>query len=300
MTQVVNIFGDGLAGLTASYILVKNGFGVKNFYRKKSEKNHIKHIHLLKHSILEIIKSLEEDLYLRIMSCVEGDWLLNKDHKHSRIGIECVIEAMMDVLHVSGDYNLEESPSLYDLEINDSELYIDATGGQRQLVRSLDRRGLGELSIDEAGSRKVYITKSYAVDSDIKELLIWHDEEHRVIVEIEKKLLKITTTISNDARLENVLKHGLGLSVPTKNPMGVWITQSPNIRMASFESERNVLMFGDSLIQLPARTGFGVASIFDQAVILNSNDFETSKKKLHQYADSLWMGSVFQESLFGS
>ena len=54
---------------------------------------------------------------------------------------------------------------------------------------------------------------------------------------------------------------------------------------------------GDALIQLPAQTGFGFPSIFEQGLICSDSKVKAMKKKLEKFAEQLWLGTVSQYAM---
>ena len=298
--EVINILGDGIAGVVASLVFISKGHNVNHFCKEQSEKKHLNHVHVIKQSVLDVLERLDESLCALIREGVESDWTHNRKNKYLKICPKALLKEISAQINLNPLYSRYKSHSFLLSNINENDIYIDATGGQRYLVRALDRKGFGCLSLDEAGPHQVYITREFDSRNKSKELLTWRDDTHRVIVELDASTTKITSTIKDNLELNNILKKELGLSLPVEDPKDIFITQSPNIRKANFVSKSKVLMFGDSLIQLPAKTGFGIASIFEQAGLLNSNDFEENKRELDQYADALWMGSIFQEGLLST
>ena len=193
---------------------------------------------------------------------------------------------------LSNDLDLQLKELTFDT-INNYNLIIDATGSRMQLAKKCEKLGLGNLIIDDAGSFNHYSTikyKSKKIDNGI-----WIGNNGSGVVYVESDNGDITITTDSEKLTKESLPSFLH-ELYDEKPIATHNHGAPNIRR-SLWSGHPLMRVGDALIQLPAQTGFGFTSIFEQGLICSNSKVTTMKKKLDKFAEQLWLGTVSQYAM---
>ena len=177
--------------------------------------------------------------------------------------------------------------------IDEYDLMIDATGSRMQLAKKCEKLGLGNLIVDDAGSFNHYSTNKYKSKKIDNGIWIGNNDNGVVYVESDNGEITITTDT------ENLTKNSLPTFLQKlfdEKPIATHNHGAPSIRR-SLWSGHPLMRVGDALIQLPAQTGFGFTSIFEQGLICSDSKVKAMKEKLEKFAEQLWLGTVSQYAM---
>ena len=177
--------------------------------------------------------------------------------------------------------------------VDEYDLMIDATGSRMQLAKRYEKLGFGNLIVDDAGSFNHYSTNKYKSKKINNGIWIGKNGNGVVYVESDNGVVSITT--DTEKLVKNSLPPFLHKLFDEK-PIATHNHGAPSIRR-SLWSGHPLMRVGDALIQLPAQTGFGFTSIFEQGLICSDSKVKAMREKLDKYAERLWLGTVSQYAM---
>jgi flavin-dependent dehydrogenase len=250
-----------------------------------------KHVHYLKKRILDISKNIDERLYKLVLSSVENNYENLQDG--SPIFWLNQSKLVNGLEYLACKISSEANFSIDDLtnEIADSyDIMIDATGSRMKLARQCEKIGIGHLVVDDTGNFNQYTTNIFYHKN--AHGWVWIDKIEDAIVygEAIDGVLKITTDAIdlNPDKLPKFIHKFIN-----SNPVETYRCAAPKIRRSNWQGN-SLVRVGDALVQLPAQTGFGFTSIFEQGLICSSLAPDKMEYALNDFADKLWMGTVTQ------
>lgn len=250
-----------------------------------------KHVHYLKKRILDISKNIDERLFKLVLSSVENNYENLQDG--SPIFWLNQSKLVNGLEYLACKISSEANFSIDDLtnEIADSyDIMIDATGSRMKLARQCEKIGIGHLVVDDTGNFNQYTTNIFYHKN--AHGWVWIDKIEDAIVygEAIDGVLKITTDAIdlNPDKLPTFIHKFIN-----SNPVETYRCAAPKIRRSNWQGN-SLVRVGDALVQLPAQTGFGFTSIFEQGLICSSLAPNKMEDALNDFADKLWMGTVTQ------
>jgi len=250
-----------------------------------------KHIHILKKRILDISKDIDARLHLAVESAVEKDYINLEDGKpifwlsQAKLieGLKHLVSGMSEPATFSVNNLTKEVAESFDM-------LIDATGPRMKLARQCEEIGLGQLIVDDTGSFNQFTTSIYKYKNTDRGVWINKSEDGVIYAEVAEGVLTITTDFM---LLANEKFPSFILDSIAKKPIETHSYGAPNIRRSNWRGHP-LMRVGDALVQLPAQTGFGFTSIFEQGLLCASLAPHQMETGLNDFAERLWMGTIAQ------
>lgn len=284
------IAGSGPAGNLFCIILSRLGWEISQA-RSNWTPPQRNHVHYLKRRILDISKSIDERLFKIVVDSVESNFVNLADgspifwlNQHKLVkGLEFMAQGMSS----SANFELDDLT----IEMTDSfDIMIDATGSRMKLARQCEKIGFGQLIVDDTGNFNQYTTNVYSHKN--ANGWVWIDKVENAVIygEATDGILKITTDAMdlNPNKLPAFIRKFIN-----NNPIETYKCAAPKIRRSNWQGN-SLIRIGDALVQLPAQTGFGFTSIFEQGLMCSSLDPNRMEDALNDFADKLWMGTIAQ------
>ena len=244
--------------------------------------------------MLELSKKIDDRLYELVQSSIKKNSSNLQDGKPIFWIRQHDLVNNLEKLASSLSNDLEFQLKHLTVEmIEEYNSIIDATGSRMQLAKRCEKLGLGNLIVDDAGSFNHYSTNKYK--SKKLNNGIWIGNNVNGVVYVESDNGEITITTDTEKLTKRSLPSFLHELFDEK-PIATHNHGAPSIRR-SLWSGHPVMRVGDALIQLPAQTGFGFTSIFEQGLICSDSKVNTMKKKLDKFAERLWLGTVSQYAM---
>jgi len=250
-----------------------------------------KHTHYLKERILDISKDIDKRLHMLVLDAVEDGFVKLQDG--SPIFWLNQAKLVDGLEHMASKMSRSATTSIDELTAKGIESYdimIDATGSRMKLTRQCEKIGLGELIVDDTGSFNQYTTSIFKHKK--ANGWIWIDKVEDAVIygEAIDGILKITTdAIDLTTDKLPVFIH----EFINEKPIEKYRCAAPKIRRSNWQGHP-LMRVGDALVQLPAQTGFGFTSIFEQGLLCSSLAPHEMESALNDFADKIWMGTVTQ------
>ena len=288
--QRVLIAGGGPAGNLFCFLFSRLGWDI-TLAKSDWIPPQRKHTHYLKERILDISKNIDKRLHMLVLDAVEDEFVKLQDGSPifwlNQGKLVDGLEHMALKISTPATISIDE---LSTKVIDSYDIIIDATGSRMRLTRQCEKIGLGELIIDDTGSFNQYTTSIYKHKKAHGWIWIDKVEDSVIYGEAIDGILKITTdAIDLTTDKLPVFIH----EFINGRPIEKYRCAAPKIRRSNWQGHP-LMRVGDALVQLPAQTGFGFTSIFEQGLLCSSLVPDKMESALNDFADKIWMGTVAQ------
>lgn len=263
------------------------------------------HVHILRDGVGTTIGTLDPGLARHVDAFTERDhlWLRSDGQKQrgdrlSRRGLIRAIHATVSdrALHPRAAHVESLSPDAADL-------WIDASGGSRALLRHAETLGFGQLTLDDLGEPQVWETRLWGRNLPGAPFTLV--APGRIYLQSEAGQTRMTGPLTAEAspladpharaaspsHLLSMLAH------LTDAPDRSWRAIGPPPRLARFTHANagpRLLPFGDALLQTPPQLGYGLMALAEQAVILQAHMAAPARclAELTDWAEALWLSAA--------
>ena len=288
--QSVLIAGGGPAGNLFCILFSRLGWKITRALSDRIPPQR-KHTHYLKKRIVDISQDIDEQLHVLVLNSVENGLVNLKDGSPIFwLNQAKLVEGLEEIASTLSTPALFSIENLTNEEVSSYDVMIDATGSRMKLTRQCEKMGFGQLIVDDTGTFNQYTTRIYKNKN--AQGWVWVDKLENAVIygEAIGGTLKITTdaiTLAPD-KLPIFIREFIN-----DDPIETYRCAAPKIRRSNWEGSP-LIRVGDALIQLPAQTGFGFTSIFEQGLLCSSLIPSKMESALNDFAERLWMGTVTQ------
>ncbi|MFN4160264.1 MAG: hypothetical protein ACK4GO_18025 [Gemmobacter sp.] len=308
----VAIAGAGPAGALAAILAQRAGLEVDLITLGAGlaeDSAQAAHVHILREGVGATLGTLDPDLSRHLHALTERDhrWMRpdGQVYRADRLSREGLMRALRAVLRDRGLH--PRAAHTETLSPAAADLWIDASGGSRALLRHAEALGIGQLTLDDLGEPQVWETRLWgrALPGAPFTLVA----PGRIYLQSGAGQTRMTGPLLAEpspladprARMAPPDDLPSMLTHLTDPPDQSWRAVGPPPRLARWSADRDgprLLPFGDALLQTPPRLGHGLMALAEQAVILQAHLADPGQclAALTDWGEALWISAALHMS----